>query len=165
MRTLSPLRAFLGRWGLTNSQLDPLIGRIVRTVRENIRRDMLDAGLNPDFELRILNSRDDPDRWGDPNVSRVIVGGTIDQSGIPTIGIAQSIDPGNFGTEESALVLLDILSDPPAGFGDPSLNSYIGPGSYRLGFIGRAVGNIVSHEAGHFFGNWPSDPGYGQTPS
>jgi len=35
----------------------------------------------------------------------VIVGGTIAPSGIQTIGIAESIDPGNFATEESALVL------------------------------------------------------------
>ena len=41
----------------------------------------------------------------------MIVGGTIDQSGIPTIGIAQYIDPGNYGHEDSALVLLDVLSD------------------------------------------------------
>lgn len=157
VRQLSPLRAFLGRWGLTNADLDPLISRIVKVTRENIRKDMIASGLNPNFRLRVLNSRDHADPFGSENVSRVIVGGTIDESGIPTIGIAQSIDPGNFGTEESALVLLDILSDPPDGFGDPSLNSYLTPASNRVRFVGQAIGNIVAHEAGHFFGNWHVD--------
>ena len=118
---------------------------------------MIASGLNDDFALRILNSRDHADPLGQPNVSRVIVGGTIAQSGIPTIGIAQSIDPGNFGTEESALVLLDVLSDPARESGDPSLNTYITPASDKVAFIGQAIGNIVSHEAGHFFGDWHVD--------
>lgn len=157
VRTLSPLRAFLGRWGLTNADRGPLIDEIIATTRENIRRDLRASGLNRNFRLRILNSHDDPDPFGEKNVSRVIVGGTIAESGIETIGIAQSIDPGNFGTEESALVLLDILSDQAGEFEDPSLNNYITPASDRVGFIGQAVGNIVSHEAGHFFGNWHVD--------
>jgi hypothetical protein len=157
VRTLSPLRAFLGRWGLRNRDLDPLIDRIVATVRENVAQDMIASGLNPDFHLRVLNSRDNADPFGRPNVSRVVVGGTIAESGIPTIGIAQSIDPGNYATEETALVLLDVLSDPSVEYGDPSLNTYITPASNRVAFVGRAVGNIVSHEAGHFFGDWHVD--------
>ena len=78
-------------------------------------RDMVDSGLNQRFRLRILNSRDHADPFGKPNVSRLIVGGTIAESGIATIGIAQSIDPGNFATEETAVVLLDVLSAPADG--------------------------------------------------
>jgi hypothetical protein len=129
----------------------------IAETRENLRQDMIASGLNDDFALRIRNSRDHPDPWGQPNVSRVIVGGTIEQSGIETIGIAQSIDPGNFATEESALVLLDVLSDPAGVPGDPSLNTYLTPASNKIRFIGQAVGNIVSHEAGHFFGDWHVD--------
>ena len=65
-----------------------------------------------------------PTRSGSPNVSRLIVGGTISQSGIPTIGIAQSIDPGNFETEETALVLFDVVSD-PATADDPETRSVV----------------------------------------
>jgi hypothetical protein len=157
VRRLTQLRAFLGRWGLRNADLEPLIDQIVATARENLRRDMIANGRNPDFELVIRNSSDHRDNFGSDNVSRIIVGGTINESGIPTIGIAQSIDPGNVSTEETALVLLDVLSDRAGPFGDPSLNSYIRPGTSRsrkVAFIGRAVGNIVSHEAGHFFGDW-----------
>ena len=111
--------------------------------------------------MEILNSRDHADPWGDPYVSRVIVGGTIPELGIPTIGIAQSIDVGDFESDETAVVLLDILSANP---GDPffipevSLNTYpIDPSSSIIDLIGIAVGNIVAHEAGHFSANWHTD--------
>jgi hypothetical protein len=155
VRQLSPLRAFLGRWGLTNAHLDPLIDGIVAEVHENLSDDLLARGLNPDMALRILNSRDHPDPWGQPHVSRIIVGGTIAQSGVPTIGVAQSIDPGNFDTAETALVLLDVLSDPAGD--DASLNTYLRGRSNRVAFVAQAVGNVASHEAGHFFGDWHVD--------
>ena len=78
--------------------------------REPARRTWSPAGSTSRFKLKILNSRDNADPWGKPNVSRIVVGGTIAESGVDTIGIAQSIDPGNFETEETALVLLDVLS-------------------------------------------------------
>ena len=114
------------------------------------------AGLNGEFGLSILNSRDHADPFGQPNVSRLIVGGTIAESGIDTIGIAQSIDPGNFETEETALILLDVVSSDPAG-DDASFNTYLTPASDRVRFVGTALGNIASHEAGHFFGNFHVD--------
>ena len=125
VRTLSPLKAFLGRWKLANSQYNALVNVIVKEVTENLKSDLKARGGNDQFTLRVLNSRDHADPWGKPNVSRVIVGGTVSQSGVDTIGISQSIDPGNFATEESALLLLDILSDPAGEPGDPSLNTYI----------------------------------------
>ncbi|SDY58774.1 pre-peptidase C-terminal domain-containing protein [Asanoa ishikariensis] len=153
--TLSPLRAFLGRWGLTTADENALINGIVAEVTENLKRDLVASGLNDKFRLKILNSRDDADPFGEVNVSRLIVGGTIAESGVNTIGIAQSIDPGNFDTQESALILLDVLSGPAND--DASLNFYITPASDKRAFISQAVGNVVSHEAGHFFGNWHVD--------
>ncbi|WP_410659167.1 PPC domain-containing protein [Amycolatopsis sp. lyj-112] len=152
IRDLSPLSSFLPRWGLTARDERALIDGVIATVRENLERDLAAKGTNPRFALRVLNSRDHADPWGQPNVSRVVVGGTIAESGIPTIGIAQSIDAGNFGKEETALVLLDEISSPagPAW----SLNTYVGPGSDKVAFVGRAVGNITSHEAGHMSGSW-----------
>lgn len=155
VRQLSPLAGFLGRWGIGSADENALIDRVVATVRENIRRDLAERGLNDRFAVRILNSRDDEDPFGEPNVSRIVVGGTVAESGVDTIGIAQSIDPGNFAREETALVLLDYLSDPaPAAY---SLNTYLTAASDRLAFVGQAVGNVVSHEAGHFYGNWHVD--------
>jgi hypothetical protein len=155
VRTLSPLSAFLGRWGLTASDENAIIDRVIATVTENIKTDLGRQGV----AVKILNSRDHADPFGKPSVSRLIVGGTVAESGVSTIGIAQSIDPGNFEQEETALVLLDILSDPPAGDGspDPSLNGYLTSGSDRVAFIGTALGNVVSHEAGHFVGSFHVD--------
>ncbi|MDQ4085213.1 MAG: hypothetical protein M3165_05290 [Actinomycetota bacterium] len=155
VRQLSPLRAFLPRWGIQPGALNRLIDAIVAEVQENVQADLVASGLADNFEIEVLNSRDHADTFGEENVSRIIVGGTIRQSGIPTIGIAQSIDPGNFDTEESSLVLLDVLSSRRGpGF---SLNTWLRPQSNRVGFVGQAVGNVASHEAGHFFGDWHVD--------
>jgi Bacterial pre-peptidase C-terminal domain len=153
--TLSPFSAFVAKWGLTNADRDRLIDAVTAGVTENIRQDMIEKGLNARFKLKVTNSKDDPDTWGKPNVSRIIVGGTIAESGIPTIGIAESIDPGNFATQETAFVLLDELSQ-PAGPED-SLNTYITPESDKVAFIGHALGNVIAHEGGHFFGDFHTD--------
>jgi hypothetical protein len=155
VRTLSPFSAFLGRWGLTRADEDAVIDAVLASVEENIKSDLVASGLNGRFRIQIKNSRDHRDTFGQANVSRIVVGGTIDESGVPTIGVAQTIDPGNFATEESALVLLDVLSDPAGD--DASLNTYITPASDKVAFVGRALGNVVSHEAGHFFGDWHVD--------
>ena len=120
--TLSPLSAFLSGWGLTADDESRVLDAIVASVEESLASDIRTQGLNGDFDatgvpgqfdIEILNSRDDADPFGQPNVSRVIVGGTIGELGIPTIGIAESIDVGNFETAETAVVLLDLLSAPP----------------------------------------------------
>ncbi|WP_433383325.1 PPC domain-containing protein [Actinoplanes sp. CA-142083] len=155
-RDLSPFAAFLASWGLTRADEDALIDAVTAGVTENIKKDLQASGLNAKFKLKIKNSKDDADPWGQANVSRIVVGGTIDESGVDTIGIAQSIDPGNFETEETALVLLDVLSA-PAGDSEASLNTYLTPASNRIAFLGQALSNVISHEAGHFFGDFHTD--------
>jgi len=156
--TLSPLSAFLGGWGLDASAREELGRRIKATVRENIDADLEAAGLSDSVSVKVVTSDEAPDPFGRSGVMRVIVGGTIPESGIPTIGIAQSIDPGNFDREESALVLLDAISEPGDKENAPySLNTYITPRSNKVAFVGRAIGNIVAHEVGHTIGNWHTD--------
>lgn len=155
VRTLSPFASFLGKWGLTRAQEGTLINKITAEVTENLKTDMIQQGLNKQFDLKVVNSRNSPDVYGQPNVSRVIVGGTIDESGIPTIGVAQYIDPGNFGLEDQAVVLLDVMSDD--GQFEDSLNHYLTSASNRVDFVAQAVGNVVSHEAGHLVGNYHTD--------
>ncbi|MBA2639383.1 MAG: hypothetical protein H0U77_05215 [Nocardioidaceae bacterium] len=155
---LSPLSAFLGRWGLARSDEDALIDRVVEVVTESVEDDMEARGKNENFDVRILNSRDHADPFGDPNVSRLIVGGTIRESGISTIGIAQTIDPGNFDREESALLLLDILSAPKqSAYDEFSANYWMNRSSDRVAWVGQVLGNITAHEAGHILGNWHVD--------
>jgi hypothetical protein len=150
--TLSPLRTFLPRWRVAARQLDAVVDATDAAVTENIDATLRARGLNKTLSVQVLNSRDDPDPFGQPNVSRIVVGGTIRQSGVPTIGIAQSIDPGNYAHEESAIVLLDELSRPNGP--EDSLNTYLRPRSNRVAFIGQALGNIIAHETGHLLGSF-----------
>ncbi|XVU21911.1 PPC domain-containing protein [Actinoplanes sp. CA-054009] len=155
-RDLTAFSAFLTSWGLTRADEDAVIDAVVAGVTENIKTDLEESGLNSRFKIKIANSKDNADVWGKANVSRVVVGGTIEESGVDTIGIAQSIDPGNFETEETALVLLDVLSA-PAGDSAASLNTYLTPQSDRIRFVAQALSNVIAHEAGHFFGDFHTD--------
>lgn len=146
---LAALSTFLDDWGLNPSDEDAVIDSIIATVQENL--DDL-ASVNPNFAVELRNSRDHADPFGQQDVSRVIVGGTQGQLGINTIGIAESIDPGNFNREETAVVLLDILS---SGSSSLSFNNIArAPGFSIIQAIGIGTGNIVTHEFGHYIGNW-----------
>jgi hypothetical protein len=94
--TLSPLRAFLGRWSLGRSAERALVARIKATVKENLEADLRASGISKWVDVKVVSSLDGPDRFGQAGVTRVVVGGTIAESGVWTIGVAQSIDPGNF---------------------------------------------------------------------
>ena len=152
-RKLSPLHDFLASWGLRDSD-EPALTRIITdTVTANLRA----AGGGA---IVVTDSARSPGAWGRPDVSRVVIGGTVAESGIDTVGISESVDPGNFARQETALVLLDSLARPADQ--TISLNHYLTGGGDRLTFIGRAVGNIASHEAGHFLGSWHTDPDSGR---
>ncbi|MGQ0699518.1 MAG: carbohydrate binding domain-containing protein [Panacagrimonas sp.] len=148
--TLSPLSAFLADWSLAGQE-NALIDAIIAVVQENLRDDLLAIGLNPTTDIDIRNSRDHADPVGLPNVSRVVIGGTVAESGIQTFGIASAIDPGNFGTTDTALALLDLFSAPASN--PNSINSLVlaNPG-LKLQAVARVVGYTTSHEAAHFFG-------------
>ncbi|MDH3683669.1 MAG: hypothetical protein OEV40_27425 [Acidimicrobiia bacterium] len=164
---LSPLSAFLEAWGLEPDDEDAVIDAVIDTVIENLDTDLRvldgrngnrDASRRPtEFDIEILNSRDHGERWGRPNVSRIVIGGTIEELQIPTIGIAQSIDPGNLEAEETGVVLLDVMSGPPE-FGTASLNSYqLAGGKTKIDLVGNAVGHVAAHEVGHYIGNWHTE--------
>ncbi|MEE9424843.1 MAG: PPC domain-containing protein [Methylococcales bacterium] len=155
-RELTGLAGFLGGWGLGSDDEDALIDAIVGVVNENLKEDMIERGFNKNFNVEIVDSRDATVTFGDDHVSRVVIGGTIQESGIFTLGIASSIDPGNFGHEDDALVLLDLLSAP---IPDPnSINTYLAENvENRIDLIAEAIGNIVAHEVGHFLGNYHTD--------
>ncbi|MFO1065190.1 MAG: Ig-like domain-containing protein [Pirellulales bacterium] len=161
-RRLSPLSSFLQGWNLSAADENALIDKIIASVKKAFTApDALPAmgnngyytgtGVAGDFDIEFLNSRDNPDSFGDPNVSRVIVGGTVTELGISTIGIAQSIDVGNFDTQETAVVLLDNIVSNFLGFLPRAGNVS------ALDLIGDSIGRVVAHEAGHFFGSWHTD--------
>jgi hypothetical protein len=163
--TVSPLSRWLGRWGLEPGTENAVIDATIASFTEDLDRDLSERGPNGDrdisgrggeFDVVILNSRDHPDPGRDRDVSRVIIGGSIAETGLETIGIAESIDVGNFDRSETAIVLLDSLS---ARRGPNSLNSISRVARVPMTeLVGRTLGTIAAHEAGHFLGNWHTDP-------
>lgn len=155
--TLSPLAAFMADWGFEPSDEDELIDRIMAVLEENLVEDMMEFSNNPNTGVVLQNSRDHADPGAAPYVSRLIVGGTIEELGITVSGIASAIDPGNFGLEDVGVILLDRFSA-PADEEFNSLNAIeIAPGAEKLDLVATAVGNLAAHEAGHFLGLWHTD--------
>ena len=164
--TFTALSYALTGWGLTAADEDDVIDAIIATIEENYSELGL-TGNNGDYNtdaiagnysILILNSRDHVDEFGNnPMVSRVVVG-LSDQYSPGAAGLAQYIDPGNFSTDDTAWVDLTDL----AGLGTTSvfdLNQIpLQPGVSIVDLIGVAVGNIITHEAGHFLGSWHTNP-------
>jgi hypothetical protein len=156
IRDLSPLAAFLPKWGLTPADETAVIRVADATVR-SIFHDVVARGANANAAVQIRTSVTDPDPGDAPNVTRIIVGGTVAEAvfTFPTIGVAESVDPGNFDQEEMGLLLLDLMSGPADD--QLSLNHYITPGSNRIQFIGQVLGQLAAHEAGHLYGSFHTD--------
>jgi Ca2+-binding RTX toxin-like protein len=167
----APLSAFLERWGLTandeSAVIDAILSNLTQSIAQDIsgvvgrgnNGDFLISGRAGEFQIEILNSRDHADPFGlYPNVARVIVGGTAEETGLfGLLGIAQHIDVGNLVTNDTAAVLLDALSAPADEF-RYSVNAIpLGPNVTIIDAIGTRVGLIVAHELGHNFGNWHVD--------
>lgn len=154
--TLSGLSQFLDSFGLQANDEAVLTQEIIKvftTHFDNLLNTFSD-GSTP--ELIILNSMEDADAFGSKNVSRIIIGGTIEELKLATIGIAQSLDPGNFKKEETGIVLLDLLSseDNEAN----SLNFLSRDQSIsKINLVASAVGTIAAHELGHILSGFHTD--------
>lgn len=155
VRSVSPFSAFVPQWGIARADARRLENRVVNVVRRNLQTELQAGGLNPAVNVQVLNARTNPELIGQENVSRIYVAGTIAESGISTIGIAQYIDPGNYGHQDEAIVLLDVLS--AAAGPASSLNTFMNAASDRVAFVSEAVGNVVAHEVGHTIGNYHTD--------
>ncbi len=161
---LAPMSSYLLLWGLKQADesavIDAIVSDVVYQLAANVsgvvgrgrNGDFTISGRAGDFQIEVLNSRDNADPFGlYPNVSRVIIGGDLAELQAPIFfgGVSSSIDVGNFDTAETAISLMDIISNDFHSFPIP-----IAPGKTVVDLMGLAIGNLVAHEAGHFFGNW-----------
>ena len=157
---LSPLADFLAGWGLGPADEAALIDAVVARFTENVVDDPGARGGNTRFDVEVRNSKDHADPWGQPNVSRIVIGGTREQLGINTVGLSPTVDPGNFAREETAVVLLDQASA-PAGSGQRTINEFVTPDTDVIALVGSVLGFVASHEAGHYLGDWHTQPNNG----
>ncbi|WP_281986556.1 T9SS type A sorting domain-containing protein [Aquimarina aggregata] len=164
-RFLSPFGDFLENWGIENNRLNRtrITADITDVVKENLQRDLIASGINFNFNVEIVSDYGNAilgdripkllEARGVP-YGRVIIGGTIEESGIGTIGIANSIDPGNYSLTDEALVLLDVLSDVNPNAGASINNIPRADGVPIEDLVSLVVGNVTAHEIGHYIGNF-----------
>jgi hypothetical protein len=155
VRQLSPFSSFLPRWGIPERREAAMIRKVSREIRQTLVHEAGTDGPHRGVRLRVVNSLNHPEVRGKRNVSRIVIAGSVPESGIATVGVAETVDPGNFGHEDTALVLLDILSLPPIT--NISLNSFLTAQSDREAFVAQALGNITAHEIAHTVGNYHTE--------
>ena len=158
------LSQILPTLGLLPQDEPALIRDITQRVEKKLRLQLaLDSNNgfyaqtgNPgDFDINIVNSLDSPDLWGQANVSRILIGGTRADFGIPPalglLGIAQQVDIANFDHEDTALVMVDLLAQIAQG------SILAGNFSIAQAFA-EFTAFVIAHEAGHNLGGAHQDP-------
>jgi hypothetical protein len=155
VRRLSPFSAFIEGWHLPASREGAMVRAITREVRAALVTEVRKHGPAHQPRVRVVSSRSHPELRRADDVTHVVIGGTIAESGVATIGTSSSVDPGNFGHDDVALVLLDLLSAPAGS--RSSLNTYMDAGSDREAFVAQGIGNVAAHEVAHTLGSYHTD--------
>lgn len=175
----TPFRGFLPAWDLPDTDEDVMrmTDAMIAGVNSNLFTQLVASEENPNTAVIVLGN----DGTGVPGpleplieqgsftllgitfeVSVVEVSGTIPESQINTIGIASTIDPGNYEVNDTALMLLDILSA-PARPGISANNTFslndvvLAEGVTKEEMVTEVIANVTAHEAGHYLGNFHTD--------
>ncbi|MBU6172382.1 MAG: tandem-95 repeat protein, partial [Planctomycetes bacterium] len=165
---VAPFANVLPQLGLAATDEPALIRNISNRVEQKLRFQLArdsnngfygQTGVPGDFDIEITNSLDGQDIWGQPNVSRVMIGGSLADFGIPAatglLGIAEMIDIGNFNRENQALVMLDLA----VGVSQAIVASGLAAGNVPLADIfAQFLADVISHEVGHYMGAMHQDP-------
>lgn len=145
---LSPLSDFLPAWGLDKNDLQALQDNII---------ERLISTYTP-LDTAHVEFTDKPS--SDKHVSRIIIGGTSSQlSNYEGLGLSENIDPGNYNTNDQAIVLLDKLSAPAGKV--TSINSIDNTDTKekKIDAVAATIANLAAHELGHNLGIFHCFPG------
>ncbi|WP_010178323.1 T9SS type A sorting domain-containing protein [Aquimarina agarilytica] len=191
--TFQAFENYLENWGIVNTKQNrtDLANQIKNVVSENFQ-DIIESQINPNANTLIVSDYGSPflgtaipkflNKLNLP-FSRIIIGGSTEEVGFNTIGLAQTLDVGNFKLDDDAFVLLDDLSSQKASDTDTGddinildnddidiqFNQNDLPDSKEVSLnfipivennietfkqlIAVGVGNIAAHEIGHLLGN------------
>ena len=159
---LTPISNELGTIGLTAADTPRVIDEITNRVQVKFNRVgttgtngyFFGTGNPGDFSVWVTNTKDHPELIGVPGVTRILVGANdATDFGFPAgvLGVAQSVDVGNFDLSENAIVLVgQTLIDAAAG--------PISGTSTALQLFAELTAMVIAHEAGHTYGGVHQDP-------
>ncbi len=169
-RRVPAFSTYATQLGITQAQVPGIIERITRNVEAKLRTTLAQntsngfyptSGNPGDFDIKVVSSNDG-DFWGQPNVSRVLIGGdqpTLAPAIPGLLGIAQRVDIGNFDREDTSLVMLDtlIFDATNLDIADPFYIPRSGTVSNIDLFI-ELTSVVIAHEMGHNLGAIHQDP-------
>lgn len=153
MIELSPLADFMIDLGLAPEEENQLVLEVSKRVEAKVRSILDEASTAETSKVTFYNSLEHEDTFGQQNVSRLIVGGTEEELKMSTIGVAQSIDVGNFDKEESAIILLDNISD--IYYQDSVHN--LRNESTHFDLVAEVLAVVSAHELGHILSAFHTD--------
>jgi hypothetical protein len=131
--------------------------------RDSVMRGLVGEDIRNMVDLKLGDSTDvrvgpPPDNFTD--YSEVWVGGSISETGLNIIGLAETIDIGNFDFTEKAIVLMDTITEEvpliphfalPSS--DPDTQQANDDAAYYQKWL-EVVTSMIAHEAGHIIGNF-----------
>ena len=105
------------------------------------------TGVPGDFGITILNSRDHVDPGPNALVTRVLIGGTIANIGLPAgvLGVSTTLDVGNFSMDDVVFVALDAITAVAQSTPIANSSSVVDASADVMAFI-------ITHEIGHSLG-------------
>lgn len=143
-----------GNINAANNIMEKVITGTVRIFEDLVQTgengDYTDSSVPGEYAVRILNSRDHGGQipLNDPRLTRMMIGGSGDDIGVPGVYGYSYGDLGNFDLTGYGFFALDTFgADAQA-----AVDGGISPNKSQVDFIGDFLAAVVAHEASHALG-------------